>query len=44
MSLSIEGGGLSGSMSVNFSKSSHTVTVNTQGIAMSKATMSFGRQ
>lgn len=44
MSLAIEGGGFSGSMSVSFSKSSHTVTVNTQGIAMSKATMSFGRQ
>lgn len=44
MSLAIEGGTFSGSMSVNFSKSSHTVTVNTQGVAMSKATMSFGRQ
>jgi len=44
MSLAIEGGGLSGSMSVNFGKSSHTVAVNTQGIAMARASMSFSRQ
>lgn len=44
MSLAIEGGGFSGSMSVSFGKSSHAVTVNTQGIAMSTVTINFGRR
>ena len=44
MSLNISGGGFNGSMSVSFGKSSHSVSISTQGIAMSKATMSFSRQ
>jgi hypothetical protein len=44
MSLNISGGGFNGSMSVSFSKSSHTVDVTTKGIAMSRAAMSFSRR
>lgn len=44
MSLSLGGGGFTGSMSVSFGKSSHNVSISTQGIAMSKATMSFSRR
>jgi hypothetical protein len=44
MSLSLNGGGFTGSMSVSISPSSHTVSISTQGIAMSGATMSFGRR
>ena len=44
MSLSLGGGGFSGSMSVSFGKSSHTVSISTQGIAMNKATMNFSRR
>lgn len=44
MSLSLTGGGFSGSMSVSFSKSSHTVTISTQGIGMSKASINFSRR
>ena len=44
MSLAISGGGFSGSMSVSFGQSSHSVSITTQGIAMSRATMSFSRR
>ena len=44
MSLNISGGGFSGSMSVSFGKASHSVSISTQGIAMSRATMSFSRR
>jgi hypothetical protein len=44
LSLSVSGGGFSGSMSVSFGRSSHSVSISTQGIAMSKATMSFSRR
>jgi hypothetical protein len=44
LSLAIEGGGVTGSMSVSFSKSSHTVTITTKGIAMARASMSFSRR
>lgn len=44
MSLSLGGGGFTGSMSVSFGKSSHNVNISTQGIAMSRATMSFSRR
>lgn len=44
MSLAISGGGFSGSMSVSFGKASHSVSISTQGIAMSRATMSFSRR
>jgi len=44
MSLNLTGGGFSGSMSVNFSKATHGVTISTQGIAMSRATMTFTRR
>ncbi len=44
MSLAVSGGGFTGSMSVSFSKSSHSVTIATKGIAMSRATMSFSRR
>jgi hypothetical protein len=44
MSLNIGGGGFSGTMSVSFGKSSHSVTISTQGIAMSRATMTFTKR
>ena len=44
MSLAISGGGFSGSMSVSFGQASHSVSISTQGIAMSRATMSFSRR
>lgn len=44
MSLNVSGGGFTGTMSVSFSKSSHTVTITTQGVAMSRATMRFSRR
>ncbi len=43
LSLSLAGGGFSGNMSVSFSKTSHTVTITTQGIGMSRATINFGK-
>lgn len=43
LSLSVSGGGFSGSMSVSFSRSSHNVTITTQGVAMSRAVMNFSR-
>jgi hypothetical protein len=44
MSLSLWGGGFTGSMSVSFSKSQHSVSISTQGIGMSKATIGFSRR
>lgn len=44
MSLNLAGGGFSGSMSVSFSKSQHSVNIATQGIGMSKASISFNRR
>lgn len=44
MSLVVTGGGFSGSMSVSFSRSSMQVSITTQGIAMSRASMSLSRQ
>lgn len=44
MSLSLSGGGFTGSMSVSFSKSQHSVSISTQGIGMSKATIGFNRR
>ena len=44
MSLSLSGGGFSGSMAVSFSKSRHTVNISTQGIAMSKAMITLDRR
>lgn len=44
MSISLAGGGFTGNMTVNFSKSAHSVTISTKGIAMSKATMNFTRR
>jgi hypothetical protein len=44
MSLSLSGGGFSGSMSVSFSKSQHSVNISTQGIGMTKASISFNRR
>lgn len=44
LSLALGGGGFTGSMSVSFGKSSHNVNISTQGIAMSKVTMSFSRR
>lgn len=43
LKLSVSGGGFNGSMSVTFSKRSHTVSISTQGIAMSGATINFSR-
>jgi hypothetical protein len=44
ISLKVSGGGFSGTMSVSFSRASHSVTITTQGIAMSKATMQMSRR
>jgi hypothetical protein len=44
MSLGISGAGISGSMSVSFSSASHNVSITTQGIAMSRVSMSFSRR
>jgi len=44
ISLGISGGGLTGSMAISFSKSSHNVSISTQGIPMSSATMNFSRR
>jgi hypothetical protein len=44
MSLSLNGGGFSGTMSVSFSKSQHSVNIGTQGIGMTKAAISLNRR
>lgn len=44
LSLRITGGGLSGSMSVSFGGSTHTVSITTEGIAMSRCSISFSRK
>jgi hypothetical protein len=44
MSLSITGGGLSGSMSVSYSGSRQTVVITTQGIPMKSVNVTLGRQ
>jgi hypothetical protein len=44
LSLSVSGGGFSGTMNVSFSRSKHSVTITTQGIAMSRATMQMSRR
>lgn len=44
ISLKVTGGGFSGTMNVNFGGSSHSVTISTQGIAMSRATMEMSRR
>ena len=44
MSLGISGGGFSGSMSVSFGRSSHSVNISTQGVAMRRATINFSRR
>ncbi|MGE0766487.1 MAG: hypothetical protein AB7L90_08490 [Hyphomicrobiaceae bacterium] len=44
MSLNVSGGGFTGTMSVSFGKLSHSVSISTKGIAMSRATMSFSKR
>lgn len=44
MTLSLSGGGFTGTMTVNFSKSAHQVNISTQGIPMKGANMSFTRR
>jgi hypothetical protein len=44
ISLNISGGGFAGSMSVSFKKSSHSVSISTQGIPMKGATITFSRR
>ncbi|MGE0698834.1 MAG: hypothetical protein AB7O57_07045 [Hyphomicrobiaceae bacterium] len=44
LSLSVSGGAFSGTMQVSYSKSSHSVTISTKGIAMSRATMQMSRR
>lgn len=44
MSLAISGGGVTGTMAVSFTRSSHTVSITTQNIAMSRAILSFSRR
>jgi hypothetical protein len=44
MSLSVAGGGFNGTMNVSFSRSSHSVTITTEGIAMRRASMQMSRR
>ncbi len=44
ISLNVSGGGFTGTMSVAVRQSSHNVTISTQGIAMSRATMALNRR
>jgi hypothetical protein len=44
MSLNVSGGGFTGTMSVSFGKSSHSISIATKGIAMSRATMRFSKR
>lgn len=44
ITLSLTGGGFSGTMNVTIGKSSHSVTITTQGIALSRATMQMSRR
>lgn len=44
VSLGLSGGGFSGSMSVSYSKSHQNITISTQGIGMSKASISLNRR
>ena len=44
LSLSISGGGFSGSMSVSFGRSSHSVNISAQGVALSRVTINFTRK
>jgi len=44
INLNVSGGGFTGSMAVSFSRSSHSVTISTQGIAMRRASISFSRR
>lgn len=44
VSLGLSGGGFSGSMSVSYSRSHQNITISTQGIGMSKATISLNRR
>lgn len=44
MKLDVTGGGFSGTMTVAISKATHTVSITTTGIAMSKATMNFSKR
>ncbi len=44
ISLNISGGGFTGSMSVSFSKSSHSLTISTEGVPMKGASMNFSRR
>lgn len=41
LNLKVSGGGFSGTMAVSFSRSSHTVTITTEGISMRRATMNL---
>ena len=44
ISLNIEGGGFTGSMAVSFTKSSHSLTISTQGVPMKAVTVNFNRR
>lgn len=44
INLQVSGGGFSGSMAVSVSGSSHSVNITTQGIAMSRAVISFRKR
>ena len=44
LSLSLAGGGFSGSMTVSFGKSRHSVSITTQGIGMKGANISMERR
>ena len=44
MSLNVSGGGFTGTMDVSFGKTSHSVSISTKGIAMSRATMRFSKR
>lgn len=44
LTLNVTGGGFTGTMSVSFGKASHTVTISTQGIAMTRVSIQLSRK
>jgi hypothetical protein len=44
ITLNVSGGGFTGTMDVSVRSSSHKITISTQGIAMSRATMDFRKR
>lgn len=44
LSLAISGGGFNGSMAVSIGRSSHSVNISAQGVALSRVTINFSRR